>query len=639
MSEIYSNISCKFWYFMEKIFINRNLYIARDIDFMVTKLLLIVKRAWWSVFKSNIFQLFTAMRKTSPLLFWGWCAGLLLAGGFSSAMILVFGLVIANISSSEGISFALLILGVLFIFLNGTNSFVNTMSANIGAKTAEYLHEKLMHACMKPEGIAHLENSEIVSRLEAARDFDLGITGAPLVVAVPKVGARVSGIINGIFLSLILFQFQWWAPIVLSGAWLSTHFFLRNTSQINHSYSPGVVLEQRQVRYDYELMVNASAAKEVRIFGLSKWLYDSFLHRRLEVFNRAWKERDFNLGKVAFCTVIIIAANVLVFGSLASASITGELDYAWLVIFIQASVGVAQLSYEDDYFVRTAGKPIPLVLDILNKIEQLPDRVISGTQSAEGELHKGIRFENVSFNYPLSEKAVFKGLNLDIEPGTSLAVVGRNGAGKTTLIKLLGRLYNPTEGSIKVGAVNIAELDLNSWRKQLAFVFQDFIRYDWTLRDNVDPDSNVDDDFILSCLSSAGADNLTDLDSVMSRSYENGAELSGGQWQRIAIARAFAKIRKGAKLVILDEPTAKLDIKAEEQIFNQLLAETQGLTRIIISHRFSTVRKADKICVLDEGEIIETGTHDELMAYDSQYKKMFEIQSSRFKTEEEQGVA
>ena len=125
----------------------------------------------------------------------------------------------------------------------------------------------------------------------------------------------------------------------------------------------------------------------------------------------------------------------------------------------------------------------------------------------------------------------------------------------------------------------------------------------------------------------------------MSRSYENGAELSGGQWQRIAIARAFAKIRKGAKLVILDEPTAKLDIKAEEQIFNQLLAETQGLTRIIISHRFSTVRKADKICVLDEGEIIETGTHDELMAYDSQYKKMFEIQSSRFKTEEEQGVA
>jgi ABC-type multidrug transport system fused ATPase/permease subunit len=227
--------------------------------------------------------------------------------------------------------------------------------------------------------------------------------------------------------------------------------------------------------------------------------------------------------------------------------------------------------------------------------------------------------------------------DLSIPAGSSLAIVGQNGAGKTTIAKLLCRLYDPQSGSIEVDGVDIREFDLASWRQRVAAVFQDFIQLELPLRDNVAPDG-APDNVILAALDSAGAGNLAKLDTILARGYDGGTDLSGGQWQRIALARALASVKLGAGVVLLDEPTAQLDVRGESEIFDRLLAATRHCTTILISHRFSTVRHADRICVLEHGRVIELGTHDELMALGGRYRTMFNLQAQRFNVPEEEGA-
>jgi ABC-type multidrug transport system fused ATPase/permease subunit len=231
---------------------------------------------------------------------------------------------------------------------------------------------------------------------------------------------------------------------------------------------------------------------------------------------------------------------------------------------------------------------------------------------------------------------VLDGLDLTIPAGTSLAIVGQNGAGKTTLVKLLCRLYDPEEGAIEVDGQDLRSLELSGWRARLAAVFQDFVRYERSLRDNVAP-AGASDEVVARSLEEAGARALAALDTVLSRAYAGGTDLSGGQWQRVALARALAAIHTGAGVVILDEPTAQLDVRGEAEIFDRILAATRGRTTILISHRFSTVRHADRICVLEGGRVVELGSHEELMALGGRYRTMFDLQASRFATEGETG--
>jgi ABC-type multidrug transport system fused ATPase/permease subunit len=224
---------------------------------------------------------------------------------------------------------------------------------------------------------------------------------------------------------------------------------------------------------------------------------------------------------------------------------------------------------------------------------------------------------------------VLDGFDLTIPAGSSLAIVGQNGAGKTTIAKLLCRLYDPQEGGIEVDSVDLRDFDIDGWRSRVAAVFQDFVRFELPLRDNVAP-AGAPDDVILSALSDAGASGFADLDTVVARGYSGGTDLSGGQWQRIALARALCSVRMGAGVVLLDEPTAQLDVRGEAEIFDRILTATTHTTTILISHRFSTVRHADRICVLEQGKVVELGTHDELMEAAGRYRTMFELQASRF---------
>jgi ABC-type multidrug transport system fused ATPase/permease subunit len=252
----------------------------------------------------------------------------------------------------------------------------------------------------------------------------------------------------------------------------------------------------------------------------------------------------------------------------------------------------------------------------------------SGTQAADGMPAREVRFRDLTFGYP-GGAPVLEGFDLTIPAGSSLAIVGQNGAGKTTLAKLLCRLYDPQAGAIEVDGVDVRDLDLDSWRRQVTAVFQDFIRFELSMRDNVAPGGGTDE-AILDALREAGAGDLADLDTVLARGYENGTDLSGGQWQRVALARALCAVRLGAGVVLLDEPTAQLDVRGEAEIFERILAATRGSTTILISHRFSTVRHADRICVLEHGKVVELGSHDELMAKRGRYFTMFDLQAQRF---------
>jgi ATP-binding cassette subfamily B protein len=253
----------------------------------------------------------------------------------------------------------------------------------------------------------------------------------------------------------------------------------------------------------------------------------------------------------------------------------------------------------------------------------------------------GIRFEGVRFRYPGSDKDVLTGLDLELPAGTSTAIVGLNGAGKTTLVKLLAGLYAPASGRITVDGIDLRELDQRSWEQRLAVIFQDFIRYELDVAANVGmgaPGLLADERALREAISKARAEKVVSslpagLATPLSPHLEGGVGLSGGQWQRIAMARALFAVGSGASVLILDEPTAQLDVRAEVAFFDQFMALTAGLTTVVISHRFSTVRRADRIAVLENGRVAEYGEHDALLRKQGRYAALFRLQARRFSDE------
>jgi ATP-binding cassette subfamily B protein len=382
--------------------------------------------------------------------------------------------------------------------------------------------------------------------------------------------------------------------------------------------------------------VDPPASKELRLFGLADWTIDRFIQGRKRLHALQYQATRLRERPVLWSMLLVIGANILVFWSLANAATDGRLTLGQLVMFAQCAVGTSMIAFGGlNWALDGAAAPVAAVLRLepaMGPAGALP----SGERSAAGMPTREIRFRDLTFAYP-GGSPVLEGFDLTIPAGSSLAIVGQNGAGKTTLAKLLCRLYDPQQGRIEIDGVDLREFDLQFWRARLAAVFQDFTRFELPLRDNVAP-AGAPDAAVAAALASAGAADLATLDTVLAKGYPGGTDLSGGQWQRIALARALCAIQLGAGVVLLDEPTAQLDVRGEAEIFNRILAASRQCTTILISHRFSTVRHADRICVLEQGRVIELGTHDELMAKGGRYRTMFDLQAQRFTAgEDEEG--
>jgi ABC-type multidrug transport system fused ATPase/permease subunit len=555
----------------------------------------------------------------------------LLPGAFALSM----GFLVDAVQHNKSLGVPLAAMGIVFVLLQAVGPFHDALSTNLGAQVTAWLNDKLLDACSGPEGLVHLEHPVLADELGAARDFEFGMAGPNITVCMPQVGAGFASFGGGLVQAALLFGFSWWAPLLMASAWLSTHYFLAAGAIWRARSDPDVAEQQRRAEYAYRLSVDAAGAKEMRLFGLADWVVGGFVSLRRELVDRSWRDRRLSWPKARWGLLLVVVANAVFFWALGRRAINGDVSLGAIVVFAEAAIGTSALAFgEYDWWYRTAAQPVPLVLQLVDHMAEVGG-LSSGTRLAADVPARDIRLEGVRFAYPTTNYQVFDGLDLTIPAGRSLAIVGQNGAGKTTLAKLLCRMYDPNGGSVSVDGVDLRDFDVESWRSRIAAVFQDFVRYELTLRENVSP-AGAADEVVLEALRDARAADLASLDTVLSKGYEGGTELSGGQWQRVALARALCAVKLGAGVVILDEPTAQLDVRGEAEIFDSLLDATRGCTTVLISHRFSTVRRADLICVLEEGRVIELGSHDELMAQGGRYCTMFELQASRFDDADEE---
>jgi ABC-type multidrug transport system fused ATPase/permease subunit len=564
-----------------------------------------------------------------------WWALLILRGVLPALFALAMGGLVGAVERGVNLAAPLALTGVVFVLLQVLSPIHHAAGANLGSRTSAWLYDHLTHTCVRPPGMGHLENPKLTSDLTMARDFDLGISGPPIFISMDFIAGGLVEMVGGLASALVLAGYAWWAPLLLAGAWLSTHWLLRESGVWRDRNTTEVREAQRHADYAYRLAVDAPAAKELRLFGLAGWVIERFRSRRRRLIELQWHATRLRERPVLWSLLVVLAANVVVFWSLGADAAGGNLALGRLVTFASAAVSTSMIAFGGlSWALDFAAAPAAAVLRLQEAMA--PAGALSqANQPAAGMPAREIRFRNVTFAYPATGEPVLAGLDLVIPAGSSLAIVGLNGAGKTTIAKLLCRLYDPQDGAIEADGVDLRALDLEGWRSRVTAVFQDFIRFELPLRDNVAP-AGAPDDVILQSLTEAGALGLADLDTVLARGYSGGTELSGGQWQRIALARALCAVRLGAGLVLLDEPTAQLDVRGEAEIFDRVLAATRKTTTILISHRFSTVRHADRICVLEHGKVVEAGAHEELMAAGGRYRTMFELQASRFGGEEEE---
>jgi ATP-binding cassette subfamily B protein len=573
-----------------------------------------------------------------------WWTALLLRGILPAAFAIAMGVLVGAVQHGSPLAGPLAFAGAIFVLLQVLSPIHQAVSANLGDRTAAWLYDRLTEACVRPPGMGHLEDSTLTNDLTVARDFDLGMTGPPLAISMEFIATGMVEMIGGIACAVILARYAWWAPVVLMAAWLATHWLLRESGVWWDRNTEEVRGAQRDAEYAYRLAVDPPASKELRLFGLAGWTIHRFIAKRTRLHELQYAATRLRERPVIWSLLLVVLANVLVFWLLGRDVTEGRISLGEVVVYLQSAIGVSMIAFGGfSWALDGAAAPVAAVLRLqpaMRHAGELP----SGDRPADSMPAREIRLRDVTFAYPAGSSTnkitspVLEHFDLTIPAGSSLAIVGQNGAGKTTLAKLLCRLYDPQSGAIEIDGVDLRKFDLASWRSRVTAVFQDFIRLELPLRDNVAP-SGAPDDVVRAALESAGAANLAALDTILARAYDGGTDLSGGQWQRVALARALAAVKLGAGVVLLDEPTAQLDVRGEAEIFDRLLAATRHCTTILISHRFSTVRHADRICVLEHGRVVELGTHDELMELGGRYRTMFDLQAQRFNVPgEEEGA-
>jgi ATP-binding cassette subfamily B protein len=440
-----------------------------------------------------------------------------------------------------------------------------------------------------------------------------------------------------ISLVILLVRFSPWIAVIVIVAAIPS--FLSQSQYAERAFRTVThrAPENRLLNYLESLLTGSDTVKEIKLFGLGKPL----LKRYQTLFNKFYledmaiaKRRTFaGLGWGLLSNVAYYGSYVWIIQQAVVSLITlGDMTM-FLGLFRQSQSSIRSLL---DSFNRLYESN--LYLDNLMTYLELEPQLVAPENGiiAPAPIIQGIEFRNVSFCYPGSDVFVLRNINLTIQPGERIALVGLNGAGKTTLIKLLTRLYDPTEGQILLDGVDLREYDLPSLHQRFGVIFQDYVRYQFTVRENIgfgQVDALEDLERIKEAADRGGATQVIEslpkgYDTMLGRRWEKGAELSGGQWQKIALARAFMR---DAEVLVLDEPTSALDAEAEYEVFQRFGELIGDRIAVLISHRFSTVRMADRIVVLSDGKIIELGSHQELIALDGAYARLFNLQAEGYR--------
>ena len=480
--------------------------------------------------------------------------------------------------------------------------------------------------------LAHFEDSEFYDKLTQARRE---ASSRPLSL-VNRTFGLVQNAISLTSYSVLLFAFSPWAVAILIAAGLPSFFaeakFSGDAFRLFRWRSP----DTRMQMYLETVIAREDGVKEVKLFQLGPRL----LQRYRDIFNRLFVEdrkltirRDtwgFLLGLVS------IAALYAAYGWIVVTTIMGTITLGamtmYLVLFRQGQSAVAAIlssvsgMYEDNLYLS----------NLYEYLEQpVPTRHGDAVHGPEPE--RGLEFENVSFTYAGAKENALSNISLQIKPGESLALVGENGSGKTTLIKLLTRLYDPTEGRILLDGRDLQEWDVEALRRRVGVIFQDFGRYQFSVGENIGAGDvrHIDDrdrwqEAATTGLAAPFIEEMPDsYETQLGRWFKGGRELSGGQWQKIALSRAF--MRSDADILVLDEPTAAMDASSEAEVFEHFRTASSSKMTILISHRFSTVRAAAQIVVIHQGKILERGTHESLLAEDGQYAHLFNLQARGYK--------
>lgn len=388
-------------------------------------------------------------------------------------------------------------------------------------------------------------------------------------------------------------------------------------------------------------LTEPEAAKEMRLFSAGDMLLGRYSALR-EAFLRETRRLLFSMqGWSALCAVSSAVAIAGVWYYAVAATLADRASLGDLALYLQAAVGCSVGLASVGNSLRILNDSRLVLADVFHFLDLAPAAIPGGRAQATGPRHayslrQGIEFRDVWFTYPGTDRVVLAGINLTIPAHTTMGLVGRNGCGKTTLVKLLTRLYDPAQGEILLDGKPLTQIPVEEYQARIGAVFQDFVRYELSLRDNVGigcPARLADDAALLRAIERGGADSLLakmprGLETVLSRQYTDGVDLSIGEWQRVAMSRAFAN--EDAELLVLDEPTAALDVFAEERIFAGFAKLVEGRTAVLVSHRLSAVRPLTAIAVMDEGRIVECGSHEQLMHQNGLYREMFVTQASQY---------
>jgi ATP-binding cassette subfamily B protein len=511
------------------------------------------------------------------------------------------------------------------------------------------VHQRLVAAALKSAGIGPLEDQRLLDSLGAAvqaLEFGFrtpGIACAALLALV----ARYTQLLG--YATVVGIVFSWPAAAAVV---LVTMIFRRGNRGGLRKYGRlfftnfGIM---RETDYYRGVALRAAAAKEIRVFGLADWLTDRVRSLRMSMLDKIWAERRriYFVPYLRYTVFGLVVAAVIVV-SLGQAAASGVLSLTQLALAIQAILAAIRLG-ENYAEADTQTQFGMFAYDGVQDFERGVAAFDEGTVQLEPRMdpadrpQEEIRFQSVLFRYPGSDQAVLDGLDLVLPACKCTAIVGLNGAGKTTLVKLLARLYDPTSGRILVDGIDTRSFGIDDWRRRIGVIFQDFNRYELTAAENIGfgaIEMAGNDERIREAAGRAGILSTLEglprgLDTPLARQYEEGVELSGGQWQRVAIARAIFALENGASILVLDEPTAALDVRAEAAFFDRFLDVTRGATSVLISHRFSSVRHADHIVVLEHGKVVEEGTHRQLLAANGRYAALFKLQAERFAPEDE----